>query len=165
MPFWANAYSKAQLFTFEKDLSFLIFHGVQVRERQSSAELLICDFSFFQDLAYARLSQTAAELAAYTPVHAHTVTVCGEAELIINLRCSTNTLLSRIRQRGRPEEQFLDGLFLERLGCEIDLVLAEKIPRRVIEIDSEAIDFRKVLEVTTRIVPMLGLPFSSLIQS
>ena len=161
IPFWADAYGGTQNYLLEKDLSFLIFHSVQVRELQSSAEIVVCDFSFHQDLAYARLSETAAELAAYTPVHGYFGDICGRAELIVNLRCSTDTLLDRIRQRGRPEEKSLDGPFLKRLVCEIDAVLAEQRPPNLIELDSEIIDFRRVSEVIKQVLPLIR-PVTSL---
>ena len=105
IPFWAMPYSGVPKYQFEKDLSFLLFHAVSVRERNpKNGGTLICDFAFVQDLAYAQLVQEEAELTVYKAIHRFIIARCGPPDLAINLRCSTPTLLERIAARGRDPE-------------------------------------------------------------
>lgn len=144
VPFWAETYSVDRRYQFEKDLEFLLFHAVAVRQLQSqNGQPLICDFSFLQDLAYAKLSQTPEELSTYRSVHEHFRRKCGAPSLIINLSCSTHILLARIVERGRIPEQGIQSQFLEALALRIDEELSRQsdgIP--IVEVNSENVDFR-----------------------
>lgn len=143
IPFWAEVYRGTRKYQFEKDISFLLFHSVSVQEWQPDDEKkLICDFSFVQDLAYAMMAQDEAELDIYKTVHRHVVSQCGDPDLIINLRCPTSTLLSRIAARGRDPERTITGDFLDYLVERIDNLLITpgcQIP--VVTIDSGEFDF------------------------
>ncbi len=159
IPFWAEAYSGARKFQFEKDVSFLLFHGANVRERQpNNGGTLVCDFSFIQDLAYAQMGQSEAELTAYKAVHRHITAQSGPPNLVINLRCSTPTLLARIAARGRDPERGLTGEFLDHLVEQTDRLLTargHKFP--ILGIDSEEFDFTVAPgQVIAQIMPLLG---------
>jgi deoxyadenosine/deoxycytidine kinase len=143
VPFWAETYGGERRYQLEKDLGFLLFHAVTVRELQpADGRPLVCDFSFVQDLVYAKLGQTSDELNAFEAVHRHAVRQCGPPSVIIHLRCSPPTLLSRIEKRGRPPEQGITGHFLSTLSAELDAAIGGLGGTPVVELDSEATDFR-----------------------
>lgn len=158
IPFWAEAYRGTPRYRFEKDVSFLLFHGARVREWQPNAgEVLICDFSFVQDLAYAQMAHEDADLDVYRTLHQHISSRCGDPDLIINLRCSIPTLLSRIATRNRDPERTVTSDFLEESIEKIDDLLrapACKVP--IVAIDSEEVDFNVSPEqLVAQVVPLL----------
>ena len=158
VPFWAETYNGERSYQLEKDMGFLLFHALHIREAQSrSGERLICDFSFLQDLAYAELGQDPGELIAYQMVHDHLSKIHGKPALIINLHCPTPVLLARIRQRGRQPEQGISADFLDSLRDRTDTHLARgAVP--LVEIDSEAMDFRRpAKDVLRMVLPLLPL--------
>lgn len=161
VPYWAETYSGAPAFTLEKDVGFLLFHSVHIRQTQPRENRpLVCDFSFLQDMAYAELGQTPRQLKAYRPMHQYQVETCGEPSLLISLRCSTQELLARIRQRGRGPELGITAAFLDRLRDQIDARLEDVkgiIPQ--VEIDAEETDFcRPAEEVLHAVLPLLPPP-------
>jgi deoxyadenosine/deoxycytidine kinase len=158
VPYWAETYSGEPAFALEKDVGFLIFHSVHIRQTgPRKGRRLVCDFSFLQDLAYAELGQTPRQLRAYRPMHKYQVETCGEPSLLISLRCSTPQLLARIRRRGRGPELGITAAFLDRLRDQIDARLEDvrgTIPQVVI--DAEETDFRRSPEeVLKAVLPLL----------
>jgi len=141
VPFWTDVYSEG-VYQFEKDLHFLLVHGVIIRERQAQArQPLVCDFSFVQDMVYARLGQGADELAAYYSVFQHTVRQCAPADLIIHLSCPTDVLLQRIALRGRPPEQTITSSFLNNLSDALEASVSAITSTPVMVVDSHALNF------------------------
>ncbi len=161
IPYWAETYSGEPALALEKDVEFLIFHSICIRQtKPPNGGQLVCDFSFLQDLAYAELGQTPRQLRAYRSMHQYQLEACGEPSLLISLRCSTPQLLARIRERGRGPELSITGTFLDRLREQIDARLNDVngIIHQV-EIDAEETDFRRSPEEVLQVVLPL-LPFS-----
>lgn len=160
-PFWARAYGGDRNYQFEKDVSFLLVHGVDVREGQAQADVLVCDFSFTQDLVYAGLGQTADELQVYRGIHRHVFEQCGPPDLIINLRAETPTLLDRIASRGREAERGVSAGFLDTLTRGLDGALAE-LPKLVpvLQVRTDALDrdqvHRNVLQGAAPLIEALA---------
>jgi deoxyadenosine/deoxycytidine kinase len=144
VPFWKEFYSSPASYAFEKNISFLLFHSNAVRTagRHFVERPLVCDFTLFQDLAYAALAGSTEDYKATLAVHDRLVARLDPPGLIIHVICSVEEQLTRIRRRGREPERAITASYLEQLSLHI----SEEISRhsagaRVLEVDTEALDF------------------------
>lgn len=134
-------YSNPELFTFETEISFLIQHSVQIKKLCNSRRIA-CDYSFEQDYAYARNNLNEIEMKTFVNVYDEIKKQLDEPDLIIRLKCSTETLKKRIQLRGREYEQMIDNRFLDSTDALITQRLSNvSVP--VLCLDSEKNDFRE----------------------
>jgi hypothetical protein len=57
VPFWKESYeSRGKKYVFQKNIGFLLFHAHRLAEATACSKVAVCDFAYFQDLAYADLS-------------------------------------------------------------------------------------------------------------
>jgi deoxyguanosine kinase len=69
VPFWEDFYAAPAEHAFETELSFLLQHYHQVKRAQSESHtLIVCDFSFALDAAYAHVSLNPGDLKAFLGV-------------------------------------------------------------------------------------------------
>jgi deoxyadenosine/deoxycytidine kinase len=143
VPFWQHFYAAPNLHSFETELSFLLQHYHQVKQRTlHSSDFVFCDFSFWLDAAYAGVSLAKGKLEAFRAVWDQVILEIGPPQLIIRLECSPETEMRRIQARAREPETRTDIKFLESLNTAI---LSELSPSErqvpVLIVDSNNEDF------------------------
>lgn len=138
-PFWEAFYANPGQYAFETELTFLLQHYHQIKAAGDSP--VICDFSFIQDLAFARMGLNGNRLKIFEGVAAECLAEIGEPSLTIHLDCSTSTLVNRIAARGRPEETKITTQFLDTLNQAIEAEL-KKDSLIIFKIDTDQLDFR-----------------------
>ncbi|MGC1581846.1 MAG: deoxynucleoside kinase [Candidatus Acidiferrales bacterium] len=146
VPFWEKFYAAPQVYAFEKNVSFLLFHADSIGDimQLNDQRLAICDFAMFQDLAYASLGAASADLHIVRPIYDKLIKRIGFPSLIVKLNCAPETQLERIRRRARPQEKSIEMSYLVELGAKIeeDLIkLKEEQEIAVVEIDTDETDF------------------------
>jgi deoxyadenosine/deoxycytidine kinase len=143
VPFWQDFYAEPGKHAFETELSFLLQHFHQVkRELSRSQNVIVCDFSFWLDAAYARVSLNQGDLRAFLAVLEQVREHLGPPQLLISLDCPPITEMSRIRARGRAAERHIDVTFLENLQMALNAELRQvshSVP--VLNIESAKEDF------------------------
>ncbi|MCC2681523.1 MAG: Deoxyadenosine/deoxycytidine kinase [Nitrosospira multiformis] len=141
-PFWALFYENPDLFMSEKNICFLPQHTGAIKS-QGGAELLICDYAVFQDLAYATLCTAEGHLDVMRNIFAHLYNTLPPPTLIIHLLCNSTVQLERIRARGRKEEKSITQEYLDSLNKAIPDFLREMLTThtQVYEIHSDQVDF------------------------
>ena len=161
VPFWKDFYAAPTEHAFETELSFLLQHYHQVKRAQSKSQsVIVCDFSFPLDAAYAHVSLNRGDLKAFLGVLEQVREHLGPPQLLIALNCSPTTEMSRIHARGRAAESQLDLTFLEQLDRAIEAELRQ-VPHSVpmLRIDSGKEDFAHDPEVKER---LRGVVFSAI---
>jgi deoxyguanosine kinase len=143
IPFWEEFYQEPAEYAFEKNLCFLMFHSDFIRRGERSCDsLLVCDFSLFQDLSYARINGDAGSYDATVAVYDELVAKRGEPDLIINVTCPIAQQLARIRFRGREAEVGLTAEYIEALNQAIGEEKTLRLPHvPTIIIDTAEFDF------------------------
>jgi deoxyadenosine/deoxycytidine kinase len=145
VPFWRECYhSYGQKYLLEKNIGFLLFHAHCIKRVTTSGRGSVCDFSFFQDLAYADLCRDLDEIRIVDSVFWRFVEHLPPPAVVIDLSCSPKTQLERIRQRGRKPEMTINEHFLLQLRIAIDtrrqqFELDHRVP--FIAADSDKSDF------------------------
>jgi deoxyadenosine/deoxycytidine kinase len=141
-PFWRKFLSAPLQCSFETEVAFLLQHCNQIREPCGRGRSLVCDFSIFLDLAYARAALRGSTLKTFDAVWAEVVSNLGPPAFLVYLQCDARTELNRIRARARAPESSLTIRYLRRLNSaihsETTMIGSET---DIIKIDSASCDF------------------------
>lgn len=139
VPFWQDFYAAPREYAFETELSFLLQHYHQVKKALSqSPGVIVCDFSFLLDAAYAQVSLNPANRHAFTPVLQQIKEELGPPQLLVALNCSSEIEMNRIEVRGRTEESQIGLGFLTQLNSAIEYEL-QSVRESIIVVDVNSI--------------------------
>jgi deoxyguanosine kinase len=144
VPFWEKFYAEPDKYAFEKNVSFLLFHSDSIRVAMKDPRPAVCDFAMFQDLSYAALDSGTADLHIISPIYERLMKRIEVPSLIIQLKCTSETQIERVRRRGRPQERAITKDYLIQLSHNIEknlieLQLKQKVD--IVEINTDEIDF------------------------
>jgi len=156
-PFWEAFYRNPGKYIFETEISFILLHYHQIKKAVDSGKnMLICDFSFLLDLAYAKIGFTGTKLKAFESVLDEIRKDLPEPNLVVYLICDAKTELERIRKRARAEEKSINLEFLDSLNKalhkEVESI-QDTMP--VITIDSSEKDFANVEWIKDEMVNLI----------
>jgi deoxyguanosine kinase len=157
VPFWKKFYENRDVYEFSKNVSFLLFHADCLRAASASLNGAVCDFAFLQDLSYAAIStRRGEELPILQRIHAHLAKSLSPADVIVYLRCSTQTQLKRIKGRGRQAEQSIGAHYLEDLNRALEndlrmLKASQGATPLIYPIDTDEVDILKDRDAAGRI--------------
>lgn len=152
-PFWEAFYSNPGRFVFETEISFLLQHYHQIKAEAPSSGVIVCDYSFVLDRAYADVGLGESKHETFERVHQEVRDEIGPPDLIVWLKCSAEEELRRIRNRGRSVEESIDLDFLDALNEAVYNrfeTLSETITSHVI--DSTNRDFAHVEDEQVRVL-------------
>ena len=107
-------YSDPLFVSFETELSFTLQHYYQIKKALQSWEYTVCDFSSVDDYAFALAILSDREMKIYDQVFGYILERIGRPQKLIRLSASVNELISRIKSRGRQNEQSISELSLLR---------------------------------------------------
>src|SRR5438093_1072156 len=68
-PFWKLFYADPQFYGFETEVTFLLQHYSQIKQSLNKSDLVVCDFSLLQDLAYADMNLSDGRRRAFDAVY------------------------------------------------------------------------------------------------
>lgn len=135
-------YSNPLLVSFETEISFTMQHYYQIKKALQISEVVICDFSPIDDYAFALSILTEKEMEIYDQVFSYALKKIGNPQKLIKLDASTNELLSRIKSRGRQNEQGINKSSLIKFEENLSIAI-ERFYRDVplIKINTEQYSF------------------------
>ncbi len=139
-PFWEPFYSNPNKYQFETELTFLLQHYHAVKAIQNES-YLVCDFSLYQDLAYAKMGLDGHKLKIFELVFNEVLHELGQPDLLVYLTCLSDTLKERIERRGRSEEKSISCAFLDSLNKHIYHDVHHFDSNRILYLNSESYDF------------------------
>ena len=142
-PFWEAYYQNpGAQYMFETETTFILQHYHDIKRQIGEGRILVTDYSFVTDLAYARIGLDGAKLEIFRSIYQLLKEEIGSPALIVHLRCSVEVQANRIAARGRDEENMIDVGFLEKLNQAIvDEISELNTKLNIIEINTEAEDF------------------------
>jgi deoxyadenosine/deoxycytidine kinase len=151
-PFWQLFYQNPKEYAFATEVTFFLQHCAQIKRWIFKTGILVCDFSLIQDRAYADINLRDRQLTTFNVVYRHGTNEVGSPLLLIRLECSAKEQLARIRRRARSEEEGVQIRYLAELNKAIRNRVAA-LPRKtkVLDIDSEALDFAHDRQIQKRI--------------
>jgi deoxyadenosine/deoxycytidine kinase len=139
-PFLERYYREPARYALQTQLFFLFQRIDQLRELAQPrmfAPLTVSDFLLLKDMLFAQLTLADDEFRLYAQIHAQAAPQVAPPDLVIWLRASPQTLVSRIRQRGIAMEQGLSAAWLERLAQAYTDLFARYTAAPVLAVDTE----------------------------
>lgn len=118
-PFLSDFYKDKRGAAFRCQLFFLLSRYDQQRQlmqRDLFAELVLSDYSFPKDKIFAYLTLDDAELLIYNKLYEVLVDSVPKPDLVIYLQAGMETLLKRIKRRGREYEKSVSPAYLKEVS-------------------------------------------------
>jgi deoxyadenosine/deoxycytidine kinase len=118
-PFLTDFYQDPARFRFQTQIFFLMSRFSQQEEFSQHDlfnQITISDYLFAKDRIFAYLNLSEHELALYEQIYRMVEPKIVRPDLVIFLQADTETILRRIRQRGRSFERNLDRDYIESLN-------------------------------------------------
>ena len=115
-PFLVRFYKDQRSFAFQTQLYFLLSRYRQQQElvqQDLFRKVTVSDYLFAKDRLFAYLTLDEDELKLYERMHGLLNERTPKPDLVIYLQASVETLMDRIRARGRPYERAISREYLE----------------------------------------------------
>jgi deoxyadenosine/deoxycytidine kinase len=144
-PFLPQFYHDRRHFAFQTQLWFLLSRYQQLADELAQQSLFhsvtITDYLFAKDAIFARNNLSEAELALYEQVFSVFKPRIAAPDCVVYLQASTETLMRRIRKRGRMYEQRIDEEYVDALNNVYNQFFFNYTDSPLLIINTNAIDF------------------------
>ena len=118
-PFLADFYKDKRGAAFRCQLFFLLSRYDQQRgiaQRDLFTQLVLADYTFPKDKIFAYLTLDDSELLIYNRLYDLLYETVPRPDLVIYLQASVDTLLKRIKKRGRGYEKLISSSYLHEIS-------------------------------------------------
>jgi len=120
-PFLPDFYRNRKRFAFQTQIFFLMSRYTQMQQlayHDLFSQCSVSDYLFDKDHLFARLNLSDNEMALYEKVSSVLKKNIAAPDMVVYLTASVDTMIQRIKKRGRSFEKGFDKAYLEDL-CEI----------------------------------------------
>jgi deoxyguanosine kinase len=145
-PFLASFYEEPERYAFQTEMFFLLSRYRQQEDFSQTdlfSQLHISDYLFVKCRLFASLTLSDHELALYDRMYNILTTQIPVPDLVVYLHAPLETLLERIKMRGRPYEQKMDPHYLERLSSLYHNFFAHYEETPLLSLDTSDINFAR----------------------
>ncbi len=118
-PFLPKFYKDRKRYAMQTQLYFLLTRyqqQVELKQPGLFVQRNVCDYLFAKDRMFATLNLDRDELALYNQIYETLDARLPSADLVIYLQADVDTLLERIRRRGRDFELDIERSYLQELS-------------------------------------------------
>lgn len=139
-PFLQDFYKDQQGYAFQTQIFFLLS---RFRQQQRLGEALathgvvVSDYLFEKDLIFAQENLVADELSMHDQLFGLMAEKVAKPDMVIYLRASVDTLMSRIAQRDRPFERDMARQYISSLSEAYETFFARYDSSTVLTIDTD----------------------------
>ena len=164
-PFLGKFYDNIEEWSFQTEMFFLCNRFKQLGDINthyiSKNQSVVADYHIFKNLIFAQRTLSTEEYYKYYKIYQILTEDMPKPNVIIYLNASLDTLLKRIKIRGREVEKNISPLYLEQLSIDYEnaIALFEKehpeIP--VLRFSGDELDFVKNQEDLNHIIKQLSL--------
>lgn len=153
-PFLGKFYGNQEEWSFQTEMFFLSNRYKQLEDIRknylSKGQSIVSDYHVFKNKIFAKRTLKEEELAKYLKIYDILIENKPEPNLVIYINASIETILKRVKRRGRDMEKNIDPNYLIQLSEDYVRFMREFIRRNpdvpVIEINGDDMDFVKNLE-------------------
>ncbi|WP_147536216.1 deoxynucleoside kinase [Bacillus marasmi] len=150
-PFLGKFYENIEEWSFQTEMFFLCNRYKQLGDINgyylSQNQPVVADYHIFKNLIFAKRTLNQDEYLKYYQIYQILTSDMPKPNVIIYLNASLDTLLDRIKLRGREVEKNISPLYLEQLSLDYEQAMLEfeaqhpEIP--VIRFNGDELDFVK----------------------
>ncbi|MEA3309958.1 MAG: deoxynucleoside kinase [Chloroflexota bacterium] len=142
-PFLSNFYQDRTRYAFQTQIFFLLS---RFRQQQTIPTLLdnhavLADYFFAKDYLFAHLNIDGDELTMYEQLYETLTARITPPQLVVYLRATTDTLMSRITMRDRTYEREMDRNYIAALRQAYENIFASYTETPLLVIETDEIDF------------------------
>ena len=150
-PFLGKFYEDINEWSFQTEMFFLCNRYKQLEDIEknflSKQQPVVADYHIFKNLIFAQRSLQANQYEKYLNIFNILTNDMPVPNMVIYLHASLDTLMARIKKRGREIEKNISPLYLEQLVTDYHLFMKEfqlKHPDvKVLEFNGDELDFVK----------------------
>ena len=143
-PFLTDFYQDPARFRFQTQIFFLMSRYAQQEEFSQHDlfnQVTISDYLFAKDRIFAYLNLNDHELSLYEQIYKMLETKIVKPDLVIFLQADTETILRRIKQRGRPFEKDVSRDYIEAVNDAYSQYFFRYSETPLLVINTSEIDF------------------------
>ncbi len=142
-PFLSNFYQDRTRYAFQTQIFFLLN---RFRQQQNIPALLdngavLADYFFAKDYLFAHLNMAGDELAMYEQLYETLAARITLPQLVVYLRATTETLMSRIAMRDRTYEREMERNYIAALRQAYENIFTAYTETPLLVIETDALDF------------------------
>jgi deoxyadenosine/deoxycytidine kinase len=143
-PFLADFYGDRDRYAFQTEMFFLLS---RYRQQEQFAQddlfgrMSVSDYLFTKCRLFASLTLSDHELTLYDRMYSILSTQVPRPDVVIHLHAPLDTLMERIRKRGRDYERNMDREYMERLRSLYMQFFQHYEAAPLLEIDTSEVDF------------------------
>jgi len=118
-PFLERFYQNPREAALSTQLYFLLQRTKQLQEFKQAdifTPVRVADFLIEKDRLFAQVTLNASEYELYEQIYSHLTIDAPKPDLVVYLQAPVETLLQRIRKRGRGYERLVETSYLEQLN-------------------------------------------------
>lgn len=157
-PFLARFYQDRERYAFQTQTFFLLSRYQQQHEAVPAALAvgnLISDYTFDKNKIFARLTLSGDELEMYEKVQDILGGRIPTPDLVIYLRASVDSLMTRIALRDRVYERSIDRDYIASLAASYESFYATYTAAPLLRIDTDHLDYVQRQQDLDKIVEMI----------
>ncbi|NDJ34260.1 MAG: deoxynucleoside kinase [Chloroflexi bacterium] len=146
-PYLSDFYTDMPRWSFHSQTFFLTRRLQQIREIERSEHPIVQDRSIYEDAEvfarnlYNQGNMTQRDWHLYRDLYEYVVELLPSPTLVVYLRASVNTLVNRIKLRGRDYERRINPGYLARLNALYDLWVENYARSPVLTVPADDLDF------------------------
>jgi deoxyadenosine/deoxycytidine kinase len=161
-PFLADFYTDRDRYAFQTEMFFLLS---RYRQQENFAQddlfgqMSVSDYLFTKCRLFASLTLSDHELTLYDRMYSILSTQVPKPDVVVHLNAPLDTLVGRIKKRGRSYERNMDIEYLERLRSLYVQFFQHYEQAPLLNIDTSGIDFTQdesaienVMELATEVL-------------
>ncbi|MBD3181448.1 AAA family ATPase [Candidatus Poribacteria bacterium] len=162
-PFVQKFYEDRDKYAFQTQLFFLLSRYNQQREllqQDLFYDCVICDYLFAKDRIFAYLNLNEDELMLYERIYEFLDDAIPRPDLVVYLQASTDTLVERIKNRGRKYEENISEDYIRDLNERYNSFFFHYSHTPLLVVNTDNLDFvnneRDLMELMEEIRRMKG---------
>lgn len=148
-PFLGKFYENIDEWSFQLEMFFLCNRYKQLEDTGlqyiANNQPVISDYHIYKNMIFAERTLKGVKRDKYRQIYHLLTDDLPKPDIILYIRASLDTLLTRIERRGRSFEQAMDTAYLEQLIADYDSAMAaiavNEPETKIITIDGDAVDF------------------------
>lgn len=162
-PFLEKFYNDLEAWSFQTEMFFLCNRYKQLEDIQKQALEkgvgVSSDYHIFKNLIFAKRTLNEEQYEKYLSIYGILTADKPVPNVILYINASLETILNRIKKRGRIIEKGIDPMYIEQLSKDYDEYMAifkkENPHVKVIQINGDEVDFVKNEEQLNDILMMI----------
>jgi len=143
-PFLSRFYKEMKSYAFQTQLFFLLNRYKQQQElfqQDLFSKGIICDYMFEKDRIFAYLNLDDNELNLYEKIYSILKVQVPKPDLVVYLQASTDTLMRRIKLRGRPFEKAITYEYIDKVNKAYNQYFLNYTESPLLIVSTNEIDF------------------------